>query len=373
VLDHAEQCSDASYELVDLKDLPLPHLDEPIEPMPARLPPGSEVRPEPVPSIPARHDVGMAERAQCVITDGRHTEILYTRWGASALDIDLIAGPEAACRQVRRLYDTAERFLRDPVWIEAAALIDTSRRLLAIFSWHFDGYAHRAAVRSVLARTWPGWDLRWAYAGVEDIADRSGVPTEPGDREPHTPALAVLEPADLDEADTLVTVAQEDRTTRAYGIWSDLNDVFWAGPELLDELTTATPVTGLPRFPQTGLHLDPVTRTAVGWTVLETAGLAASWPRRWPGWRLDLHEDRYLSQFARISDVPAMPLPTLDAGLEVLSRRLSDFRTSPEVAYRTRFPDDHRLVEAAIGEVRRSGGEPPQWPGLGRRTPVSVF
>jgi NAD(P)H-dependent FMN reductase len=32
VLDHAKQRSDATYELVDLKDFPLPHLDEPIPP-----------------------------------------------------------------------------------------------------------------------------------------------------------------------------------------------------------------------------------------------------------------------------------------------------------------------------------------------------
>jgi NAD(P)H-dependent FMN reductase len=32
VLDHAKQRSDAEYDLIDLKDFPLPHLDEPIPP-----------------------------------------------------------------------------------------------------------------------------------------------------------------------------------------------------------------------------------------------------------------------------------------------------------------------------------------------------
>lgn len=59
----------------------------------------------------------------------------------------------------------AHYVITDGRGVEAAALIDTGRRLLAIFSWHFEGYAHRAALRTVLARArrsspglphWPG-------------------------------------------------------------------------------------------------------------------------------------------------------------------------------------------------------------------------
>ncbi|WP_433796830.1 hypothetical protein [Actinoplanes sp. CA-252034] len=305
----------------------------------------------------------MAERAQCVITDGRHSEIFYTRWGAAALDIDLIAGPDAAVRQVRRLYGTDES-LREPVWIEAAALIDTSRRLLAVFGWHFEGYAHRAALHALLAQTWPGWDLRWAYAGVEDIARYSGVPAQPADRAALPAAIAIVDPAELDEADTLVTVIQKDRTIRGYGLWTDTTDAFWAGPALVDRLSVATPVPGLPVFPSTGLHLDPVARTAVGWTTLEIAGLAAGWSRHWPGWRLDFQQDRFEEQLAAVAGGLTLPAPTLDAGLDVLARRLTDFRSSPETAYRARSPADHRLIEAAIERARRAAPGPPRWPGL---------
>ncbi|MFD1367394.1 hypothetical protein [Actinoplanes sichuanensis] len=301
----------------------------------------------------------MAERAQCVITDGRQTEILYTVWGAGALDIDLIAGPDAACRQIRRLYDPTEE-LREPVWIEAGALIDTSRRLLAVFSWHLSGYAHRAAWKAVLGQTWPGWDLRWAYAGVDDIATAAGVPAAASDHPRPEAALAVLDPADLDDADSLVTVTQPDGSIRAYGIWSDTTDVFWAGPELLDRLSAATPVTVLPDFPKTGLHLDPASRSAVGWTTLEASGLAGGWSRCWPGWRLDFQEDRYDAQPVAI---PAPP-PTLDSGLAVVARRLTGFRNSAEAAYHSRSPADPQSIEAAIRRAHLAGGEPPRWPGL---------
>ncbi|GIE83120.1 hypothetical protein Aph02nite_90700 [Actinoplanes philippinensis] len=293
----------------------------------------------------------MSERAQCVITDGRHSEIFYSRRAAPTLDVDLLAGPDAAGRRIRDSYDPDER-LREPVWIEAAALIDTSRRLLAIFSWHLEGYAHRAALRAVLAETWPGWDLRWAYAGLDDIAAHSGVPADPAAWTDDRPvSLVVLDPTELDEADALVTVTQQDRTVQGYGLWSDTTDLFWAGPGLLDKLSTATPVTGLPAFPHNGLHLDPAARTAVAWTTQETAGLAADWPRHWPGWRLDFQQDSFASQPA----VLLGPAPTLDAGLDILARRLTGDRAVPE---------------AAIDRVRRSAGALPPWPGLiSRRRP----
>lgn len=304
------------------------------------------------------HHGDVGERAQYVIMDGHRTELYYTRWGATALDLDLIAGPEAACRQIRRLYEPTEN-LRGPVWIEAAALIDIPRRLLAVFSWHCEGYAHRAALRAVLAQTWPGWDLRWAYTGIEDIARYTGAPAGPHDRAGSTAFLSVLDPTDpesIDDMDTLVTVAEQGRPTRAYGLWSDLTDVFWAGPTLLDQVSDAGRITTLPRLPDSGLHLDPATRTATGWTTLEVAGLADEWPQRWPGWRLELHDDRYESQLARGTGGPVVPAPTLGAGLDILTRRLADFST--------RIPADVAPINAAITRCRKLPAEPPRWPGL---------
>jgi hypothetical protein len=307
------------------------------------------------------HHDDVGERAHCVIMDGHNTELYYTVWGATALDVDLIAGPEAACRQIRRLYEPTES-LREPVWVEAAALVDIPRRVLAVFSWHFEGYAHRAAWRAVLARTWPGWDLQWAYAGIEDIARYSGAPASPTGRAGLTPSWEVVDPADtegLDEMDTLVTVAEESGPTRAYGMWSDVTDVFWAGPALLDQLSDAGRITTLPRLPETGLHLDPATRTATGWTTLEVAGLADEWPHRWPGWRLEFHDDRYDSQLARCAGGLTVPLPTTGDGLDILARRLAS-----EAARSSRVPADLAAVNAAIVQSRRFPADPPRWPAL---------
>ena len=306
--------------------------------------------------------------------DGHTTELYYTVWGANALDLDLIAGPEAACRQIRRLYDPTENLL-EPGWTEAAALIDIPRRMLAVFSWHCEGYAHRAALRAVLAQTWPGWNLRWAYTGIEDIARYSGVPGWPGGRTGLSPSWDVVDPTDLatlDEVDSLVTVAQEGGSTRAYGMWSDVTDVFWAGPTLLESLSDSAGITTLPRLPLTGLHLEPATREAIGWTTLEVAGLADDWPQRWPGWRLEFHNDRYESQLARCAGGLVVPTPTLDAGLDVLTRRLADFSTSPEAARSSRVPADLAPVNAAIRQSRTLPAEAPRWPGLTQAVSVAT-
>lgn len=309
-----------------------------------------------------RHYRRVGERAQCVIMDGRTTELYYTVWGAHALDVDLVAGPEAACERIRRRYDPADNLL-EPVWIEAAALIDLSRRVLAVFSWHCEGYAHRAALRAVLAHTWPGWDLRWAYDGVDDLAAYSGAPYWPDGRSTISPSLVALDPADLDEFNLLVTVADPRGPAHAYGMWSDVSDAFWAGPALLDQLSGAARVTALPRLPDAGLHLDPATRTVTGWTTLEVAGLAIDWAARWPGWRLEFQDDRYDLQLAHCAGGLRVPRPTVDTGLDILALRVARISDPHDAAY-AGVPTDFTPVYAAITASRDLPAEPPRWPPL---------
>jgi hypothetical protein len=294
----------------------------------------------------------VGERLNYVIVDGDTTEVHYASWGAGTIDLDLLAGAEAARRRLRDSCRPAEVLL-DPIWCEAAALVDVRRRVLMLFTWHCEDYAHRAALRAVLAETWPGWGLCWAYGGIEELATYAGQPAGANRRLDGPRSLA---PAGPDDCNLLVTVAEK---AGAYAMWTDVTDAFWFGPELLAALPDEARVGALPRLPASGLHLDPARRTVAGWTTLELAGLARDWPSRWPGWRWQFHEDRYETQRSRL------PEPVLADGLDTLAARLTRHEAG-------RNADDLAVAHAAIGRVRDRAPTLGHWPaapnGTGRST-----
>jgi hypothetical protein len=313
--------------------------------------------------VAARQDDRVGERVNYVVVDGQATELYYATWGAGTIDLDLLHGPAAALRRIRRRSQRCDVLL-DPVWCEGAALVDVRRRVLALFMWHCEGYAHRAALHAVLADTWPGWHLRWAYGGIEEIAAYAGRPVVPDRRSdpPHSLlAVDAGDPAELDECNLLVTVAEPDRPARSYAMWTDVNGAFWFGPALLSALPQTARVTHLPRLPDSGLHLDPAGRTVAGWTTLELAGLDRDWSRCWPGWRFTFHQDRYETQLAHCRDQLRVPRPDLSDGLDTLGRRVTAANTS------RRDPtfDEPAATHASIDRVRTQGSTPRRWPGLG--------
>ncbi|MCO5999037.1 hypothetical protein [Actinoallomurus rhizosphaericola] len=116
----------------------------------------------------------MGSRAHYVVKAGGSWERRYTQWGGDAMELDLLAGPEAATRfaQGQR---TEDRWL-DEMDCEAAALIDHDEHRLLWYSHCYEDVAYRAAVLAVMAQTWPGWRIDWAYGGLYDILDTLGEP-----------------------------------------------------------------------------------------------------------------------------------------------------------------------------------------------------
>lgn len=57
----------------------------------------------------------------------------------------------------------------DDAWCEGAAVIDPVDHVLLLFTWHHDGVADRARHLARIRSAWQGWQVRWAYGGVEDL------------------------------------------------------------------------------------------------------------------------------------------------------------------------------------------------------------
>jgi hypothetical protein len=234
------------------------------------------------------------ERAVYVVLDAYGWQRYTSRWRARTMDLDLASGPVAALRQIRTEEPTNQWY--DDVWCEAAALVDQPHKVLLFFTTHSESYAHRAAVLAALAEAWPGWDVRWAYDGLGDLVaylglDRAEVRTEEG---------MVFEPDpgadDDDQFDQLVSVTREGGETDAYGLALPIGEVLGRGPESVELLPDEARVTAC-ELPRSGVHVDFTTKTIGMWTMDAFRGLADR--LSWPGWQLDVWDDRYAEQLDR--------------------------------------------------------------------------
>lgn len=263
----------------------------------------------------------MGDRANYVIVQNGRWDLYYSHWGAIALHVDLLAGPAAATRFIRaqRVVEPNTNGWLDDVWCEGAALVDHDRRRLCFFTWHHDGHDERAAILTVLARTWPGWRIDWAYDGLADLVryvgqDAAIVRTE-SDPEPDPVA------ADEDQVRCLVTVADSDVPPRAYALGWDAEEVIVYGPALLGRLPADGLRTRCAVIPESGVHLDPATRSAGVWTVRSLNGALDQPERLWPGWRWEMWNDRRDEQPSRTSERFAGPAPDLMTALNALRKR----------------------------------------------------
>jgi hypothetical protein len=226
------------------------------------------------------------ERAVYVVLDAYGWQRYTGRTSAPKLDLDLAAGPAAALRRIREQEKTDQWF--DDIWCEAAALVDQPHKILLFFTIHSEHYAHRAALLATLARTWPGWEIRWAYDGIADLVAYLGL-----DRaEVHTDAHTVLEPdpARDDEFDQLVSVTRASGETEAYGLVLPIHEVLGWGPESVELLPSDARVSTC-ELPRSGVHIDFTTKTIGMWTMDAFCGLADK--LSWPGWQVEVWDDRY--------------------------------------------------------------------------------
>ncbi|MEV4318080.1 hypothetical protein [Actinocrispum sp. NPDC049592] len=255
----------------------------------------------------------MPERAMYVVIGDDGWLRFTSRWRAPQLDLDLIGGPVAALQRIRDQDKTYRWY--DDIWTEAAALVDQPNRILLFFTRHCEDYAHRAAVLSILAITWPGWQVRWAYDGIADLVAYLGLE----DIEVRgSDVLIEPEPAELG-MDQLVSVTREDGTTDAYGLELPVSELFRWGPEHVELIPDNAKVTASEWMPRSGVHIDHRAKTVGVWTIDSLSGLSDA--VAWPGWKVEIWEDRYTEQLDRC-DV-TVPGWTLADGLRTLAARIS--------------------------------------------------
>jgi hypothetical protein len=253
-----------------------------------------------------------------VVRGGKCT-YLHNNLGAYEILEVSVAGPELTLR----FLDAYHRVAHDGDDIgwspdaytyancEGGLLVDCDKRVLMMFTEH-RFWPVRTAYLDTVGRTWPGWQVRWAYDGIADMERHLGIDPTAGDRPVCGPRpLYPRGRGDQWKPDYVVTVAGPATRPAVYGPNWHATPPWWVGPALLDELDEADRDPVFTAVPSAGMHLDPATRTAGIWAVERSLdGLTAQWPRVWPGWRLEFWEDQIPQHLARCGDAAVhIPLP----------------------------------------------------------------
>ncbi|MER7825398.1 hypothetical protein ABTX85_22895 [Streptomyces sp. NPDC096097] len=256
----------------------------------------------------------MGNRATFVIVGAEGHERRSSSFGAVALDLDLLGGPEVVLPFALD-HRLEERPWYDDDMCEAGVLIDPARRLLLVFAQEGPSVAMRtrAAWWRLLALAWPGWQLRWMHDGQSGLRDHLGM--EPGHVRDTPYPGPVLEADDAELADPDPMAAVVTVGSGRCHVLAHIEDHPVAeGPALLDRLSDAPGHARYPGRAEAGIHVDPAARR-VGWWLTGIVPHAAAMAARWSGWTVDFWEDRWAEHERASGGRFAPPAPDRAAAL----------------------------------------------------------
>jgi hypothetical protein len=297
----------------------------------------------------------VGERAHYVVLDGDGWQLRRSLWGASAVLSELVAGPAYALRTMAH----RERAAPDG-WLDhadAGVLVDRGRRVLLFFGAHRQALPLdlRAALSAVLRRLWPGWTIRWAYAGTSDLRAYVGQPADTAITEAPTGSGTAgwyKAPWWSDAVGTLVTVRHAAGDVLIHPL-DTVRPPVWQGPALVGRMPPGVRELSISSWPVSGVHLDLGRRSVGLWTAGTLAGLRSGWfDAVWSGWDVTFWEDRLDAQLAGCAGAVRTPPVRLPAGAVRLANLLADAWAEPRDAPQLRWL--HGL-EPAIGPYAMEG------------------
>ncbi|TNY35704.1 hypothetical protein [Thermomonospora catenispora] len=267
----------------------------------------------------------MSHRANFVVVDEEGWRLYYGRWSATRIREILIGGPVSATQTiwVDDLCEDRENDWLDDVWAEAGAVVDHTARRLHFYGW-VELYAlpDRRAYLRFLELTWPGWEIRWAYGRLAELAATVGVKLRT--EQPYEWELAEPLKTGSQWVRHLLTVRDADGELTVYPLTDPYRHPAWRGPALLERL----PEQGLREVELSewptggGLHVDVQERTVEAWVSCTAGSMVSRLAERWPGWRVRFCGDRFEEQEARCGGAVTFPVLDLKAALRELAESM---------------------------------------------------
>ena len=289
----------------------------------------------------------MGQRANLIVIEDGNRQMFYTHWRANTLPTDLFWGPDHATKFVRVQRPVAfdETGWLDDVWSEGGAVIDHDARVFLLYGGEDIAYevAYRRAYLEAVRRVWEGWEVRWAYEGIAEMADYVGYPREAvltrDDRAPDKPR-GLKPPTHADGTRAVASVARGRGVHTFYPLMDE--DVIYEGPSLLESAARfpGEATLDVADVPAGGFHLDVERKKIDFWCARDLPEGADGVARYWPGWVVTWHRDRYESQLELAGDALVFGEPDPQA----LRRRLKDLLL---------FEEKRNGVDALLSSIER--------------------
>lgn len=285
----------------------------------------------------------MGHRANLVVVQDGLPTVRYDHWAAHDLSDRLVLGPAYTLRwvcQQERVDDRADGGWLDEVWSQGGLTMDLEQRRLVWYDMPAGlDLVRRRVVAALLARTWAGWTVEWAYEGIRDLAAAAGVPPERV-RNPDIVDLIIARaprevalredppgskrwsPVEGEPEYHLVTVAGGG------DLWVSLVDqachAAWLGSGLVARVLAAPAVTrgnaaGIDlggHDPRGGVHVDLDVARMSYWSTTNTYGLSEHVADRWgPEFEIVFLQDRIADHLALAGGFVTRQAPDMAAAL----------------------------------------------------------
>jgi hypothetical protein len=268
----------------------------------------------------------VGQRANLIVVEGGVYQLFYSHWCANTLHRDLFWGPEHALAFIRIQRPVVVSGWLDNVWAEGGALIDLDSRNFVLYGGEDVLYDMplRRVYLELLAKTWAGWMVHWAYEGIAELADYVGYPRDKVLTKPvcESSVFELNPPEQRDWTNLVASVCFQDGTIRIFPLAGDLAAYLASGPKLADNVPRSG---GLDRlnldewtkeFPGGGFHLELSARRLDFWAARDVPGLEECVTRDWSGWVVCWHRDVYEAQLERTEGLLCFPIPDREELLE---------------------------------------------------------
>ncbi|MFC5471502.1 hypothetical protein ACFPPD_22770 [Cohnella suwonensis] len=282
----------------------------------------------------------MGQRVNLIITrsDGEY-DLYYNHWCANTLPVHLFWGPEYAEAFIRNqtLVDES-RWLND-IWAEGGVVMDAGNQVLLFYGGEDiqNDIPLRKHYLALMQQVWEGWELRWGYEGIADLAGYVRFPIEKviASREVDRGDMSLSPPSDLEWTDTIGSIRFEDGELLLFPLDGGGEGYLLCGQGMIQSIRRGY---GYPRinlgewtedFPTDGFHIDAVEKTIDLWHAGVYSNLVQRLQPKWAGWRISDHYCDYEKQVEITNGRMVVPLRDRDAYLLSLSQILLKERGNP--------------------------------------------
>lgn len=243
----------------------------------------------------------MGHRANLLLVEHHTYSLYYSHWGGISMPENLFWGPEAALEFIKRQEPTTAWL--DTAWAEGGALMDLDRQVLLWYGGEDVNYEiplRRHLIR-MMKPLWPGWSIEWASAGILDLAEYVGHPTDEltgRTNKPVEPAALARESAE-GWVRTIASIVFSNGELRLYPAQWEMEEYLLQGPELLEHLDQHVGRTELDlkewpeEIPDQGFHLDIPARTIHLWYAPDLGEVIREVREIWSGWHVVDLKDQF--------------------------------------------------------------------------------